>query len=96
MTELKKVSGLHLAEIAEAMSGKIYALTPVTAGDRWTAGAAVTNERGFTPIPTSWCNIEQGPDAYDTIADYLDTINSALGLENSTAIEIIASSMRAA
>lgn len=95
MTELKKFNAENLAAIQEIFSRRVYALTPATHGDQWIAGVAVANERGYRPLPASWCNIDQGPQAYDTMADYLDAVNRSIaGLDDSAANKIIASSMR--
>ncbi len=90
---MKKLTKFNINEIKEAFGGKVFALTPATAGDRWAAGVAVANEAGYCPLPATWCNIEQGPGAYKEISDYLDTVNSELGTEELVAAKIVASTM---
>ncbi len=96
MTTLKTFGPDNMIDLAEAFVGKVYALTPAMSDNLWIAGVAVANELGYSPMPTSWCHIEQGPDAYEVISDYLDGVNHDLGLDDMAAIKIIASSMRAA
>ncbi len=86
----------NTVDLAEAFAGKLFALTPAMSEDLWIAGVAIANEPGYTPLPTSWCRILQGPDAYDVISDYLDSVNRSLGVDDLAAMKIIANSMRAA
>ena len=94
---MKTLSHKNLLDLTTAFQGKVYALTPVTFDDRWAVGVAVANERGYTPLPISWCNIEMGPTAYDEIARYLDTVNhDTLKLNDRAAMKIVCSSMQGA
>ena len=93
MTDLKRLSAENLADIAEAFKGKAYALHPVMAGTLWGAGIAVANVSGYSPVSVNLCRIEQGPDAYEVISNYLDIVNRDLGLDDLGAAKIIASTM---
>ena len=96
MTDLKTFGPDHMIDLTEAFAGKVFALTPAMSDDLWIAGVAVANERGYTALPPSWCHIQQGPNAYDVISDYLGSVNQDLGIEDKAAMQTIASSMRSA
>ena len=92
MTNLMKFAHQRIHLIPDKFKGKIYALTPVMFNGYWIAGVAIANERGYIPLPESWCNIPQVPGAYDIMADYLDEVNAHLNITQPN--DIIASSMR--
>lgn len=91
---MKKFSPENLVDIVAMYKTKVAALVPVAHGNLWAVGVAVANERGFNPLPASWCHAEMSADAFDEIADYLETVNSELfNLDDDTAARIVASTM---
>ena len=96
MAELKTFKPDQIELIVDLWGNRAFALTPVESEGLWVAGVAVKDRQGYSPLSVDWCRIEHGADTYETIADYLDSVNSDLGIDKWAAIEIVCSSMRGA
>lgn len=99
---MQKLSRMRQAELGleEMFAGRVWAFVPVMAvsqgisrgpGNTINArlGVAIANERGYMPIPLTFCNSE----TWDEMADHADELNEARGLTIDEAARITCSSM---
>jgi hypothetical protein len=72
------------------VKGKVWAFVAVV-GHATPArlGVAIANERGYNPIPETWCHA----DDYEEMERHADELNEAEGISVKVATDIVASSM---
>ncbi len=73
----------------DVVAGKVWAFVAIV-GSPMRLGVAIANERGYVPIPTTWCH----GDDYDEMNRHVEELNKAEGIDRDTAGRIVASSMR--
>jgi len=73
----------------EIVVGKVWAFVAIVESPM-RLGVAIANERGYVPIPTTWCRADE----YDEMVRHADELNEAEGVDRRTAATIVASSMR--
>lgn len=89
-TQDKRRLGIeYVGDHAQAMVGKVYAYTVAMSKHGFGLGIAVANEDGYWPVSI---NLYMA-DSYDDAADEADRLNTSLGLSETDAAGIIASSM---
>ena len=89
-TQDKRQLGIdHVGDHAQAMVGKLYAYAAVMGRHGFGLGIAVANEDGYNEISATLYIA----DNYDDAADEADRLNTSLGLSETEAVRIVASSM---
>lgn len=87
MKEFTKLGRIECG-LDDIVKGKVWAFTPGNHEGAVQLGVAIANERGFHPIPLTWCHAE----TYDEMWRHCDKLNEAEGLTKNVAMRIIASS----
>lgn len=91
---LKKLSkeGRFECGLDDIVAGKVWAFTPGNHHEcgKVGLGVAIANERGFHPVPLTWCNA----DSWAEIAAHADELNRAEGFDEGAAERVVISTMR--